>query len=141
LKWSLSQMAMSRVKLTDKSKTITQSYHTDLESSNLAIIDLPLRIQRCKGVRPLKSVALIFAPYCRRSSTIPMSAVSQAMWSSVHPSRLTIGWPSLVPTKFIEQLEDQSNVFPAKLGPWSLFACSCNSITLARVKELLHACS
>jgi hypothetical protein len=72
-----------------------------------------------------------------------MSAVSQARWRRVHPSRSSIAWTSLVPLKFEELAEDLSNESPAKqLELWSRLVCSCISITLARVKEELHdACS
>ena len=93
-------------------------------------------MQRWSGVWLLESVAFIFAPYCRRSSIMPMSAVSQARWSSVHPSRSSKVWPSHVPARFVELVEDLSNESPIKqLELWSRLACSCNSITLARVKE------
>lgn len=104
---------------------------------------LPLRIQRSSGVWPLESVAFTFAPYCKRSSSIPMSAVSQARWRRVHPSRSSTAWPSLVPLKFEELGDDLSNESPAKqLEVWSWPVCSCISITLARVNEEAHdACS
>lgn len=117
--------------------------YSHLVRSNFANVFLPLRIHRSSGVWPLESVAFTFAPYCKSSSSIPMSAVSQARWRRVHPSRSSIAWTSLVPLKFEELAEDLSNESPAKqLALWSRLVCSCISITLARVKEELHeACS
>ena len=104
---------------------------------------LPLRMQRCSGVWPLESVAFICAPYCRRSSIMPMSAVSQARWSRVHPSRSSKVWPSVVPAKFVELVEDLSNESTVKLLELlSRLVCSCNSIALARViEETKDVCS
>lgn len=110
-----------------------------LVRSSLANVALPLRIHRWSGIWPLESQAFMFAPYCRRSSSMPMSAVSQARWSRDHPSKSSMVWPSLVLAAFEELTDDLSNESPVKhLELWSRFVCSCNSITLARVKEELH---
>lgn len=110
-----------------------------LVRSNFANMALPLRIQRWRGVRPLESVAFIFAPYCNRSSNMPISAESQARWRRVQPSRSSMVWPSLVPAKFREPEEDLSDEFPVKLLELrSRLVCSFSSIALARVKEEIH---
>lgn len=70
---------------------------------------------------------------------MPISAVSQARWSRVQPSRSSMAWPSLVLAKFKEPEEDLSDEFPVKqLELCSRLVCSFISIALARVKEEMH---
>lgn len=110
-----------------------------LVRSSLANMALPLRIQRWSGVWPLESVAFIFAPYCNRSSNMPISAVSQARWRRVPPSGSSMVWLSLVPAKFREPEEDLSDEFPVKqLELRSRLVCSFSSIALARVRDEIH---
>lgn len=113
---------------------------THLERSSLARTVLPLRIQWWSGVLPLESEAFILAPYCRRSSNMPISAVWHARWSREQPSRKSSpSWSLLLLAEFKELASnDLPNESPGwVLDWWPRFGFSCNIITLARLKELL----
>ena len=110
-----------------------------LFSSIFAIAVLPLMMQWCRGVWPIESEAFMSAPYCRSSSTIPMSAAWHARWSSEQPSwHPSMDWSSVV-LGLSEELEDAlpKELSTKKSNLLSTLTCSCNFITSARVKNVL----
>ena len=110
-----------------------------LKRSNLAADAFLFKIDRWSGVWPLESDAFTFAPYCRRSSNMPMSAYSHARWSKEHPSRssmLSNSFSADTLDKLSEDLHVRSPVHWLVLDPWPVW--SGNRITFARVSEELE---
>lgn len=112
-----------------------------LATSSFAKEVLPLRMQWWRGVWPFASRALILAPYCKRSSIMPTSAVRHARWSSEHPSKHSSisFWSSFRLSELIELVAEASwneSPVPSNTEP----GCRSKRMAFASVELLNAAC-
>lgn len=101
---------------------------------------LPPRMQWWRGVWPFTSQAFILAPYCKRSSIMPTSAVRHARWSSEHLSKhssISL-WSSFRLSELIELVAEASckeSPVPSNTDP----GCRSKRMTFASVEEVSDA--